>query len=279
MDELVQTQPTQTQPTQDDVVSATALQEQLDAVRAETFTTGVLQKIQYDEAHNEMLKYMALKRIKEQKQYKACGMSWAAYCESVGMVRKTVDRVLDDMEPVVQNFSDNLSALTGMDFQKIRLLGRAVNQSENKDGKLCIGDKEIEISAENASEIISQFEAMNKEKRDVQDQSEARKRRIAKMDKSLAQYEQKIASLERETKEKGYQPGEAEFFKKMEKLRATFDGLAIALDPENDPLPEKPTSKMRAAYAGLLKYVEETINGYAESILGGDFDFSEDYID
>jgi len=252
---------------------------EIEAARFEGEACGVLKKINYDTSHNEMLKYMTLKKIKEHKSYKQGGMTWVQFCESVGENWRTVDRTIEDMSPLISVFSDRLSDLTDVGLNKIRLLGRSLsdNLSEIENGVLKIDDDtSIPITPENADEIIGHFQKMKREKSDVEDSVAAKKRQIEKLNKSIDKYEKQLAKAERSAKEKGFQPGEEEFLNEMEKLRTSFDGFTVKIDPMSEPLPEKHTPRMAAAYASLLKYIQETANGYYETAADMFFNDSHD---
>src|SRR6056297_1477881 len=126
---------------------------ELDMIREESKALGVLQKINYDQAHNELLKYAMLYQVRESKEYKAGGLTWEQFCEEVGELRRSIDRKLKDIEPFVDNFQDKLSQFSKIPFNKIRYLGKIMGQdwdnlSQNTGNSIIINEKSIPITPE-----------------------------------------------------------------------------------------------------------------------------------
>lgn len=137
---------------------------EMDAVRDESKALGVLQKIDYDLAHNEMLKYAVLYQVKQDKEYKKGGMTWAEFCEEIGEQKRNADRILKDMKPVYDHFLDKMSNLLGFGLSKIRYLGRSKldKMSNFEDGCLIFEGAKIPITPENAEEIEAAIDEMKK---------------------------------------------------------------------------------------------------------------------
>lgn len=165
-----------------------------EAVRDESQAFGILQKIDYDLAHNKMLKFVVLHRIKQAKDYRQGGMTWAQFCEAIGESQRSVDRVLSEIQPIIEAASAKLADFTGMDFSKIRHLGRTLsaNLAEIEDGTLVVDDVKIPLKPENKDDI----EALIDNLRESQKKETGELRtKVAKLEKNL----EKVVKEETET--------------------------------------------------------------------------------
>lgn len=138
------------------------MEAEIEAIREESRALGILQKISYDNAHNELLKYAMLYQIKQSKEYKKDGMTWEQFCEAAGENVRNVHRVLKDLKPVYDRFSDNLSCFLSVPLNKIRYLGKEFsdNLSENKDGHLILGEEKIPLTPDNKDEIEAAIDTL-----------------------------------------------------------------------------------------------------------------------
>lgn len=134
----------------------------LDAVKKEAFALGVLQKINYDNAHNELVKYVMMYQIRQEKEYKAGGMTWDQFCEASGEQRRSVDNKLKDIRPFVEGFSEKFSGLLKVPFSKIRYLGRSLSENFSgiKNGALVIDNNTIPLAPENQEEIEAAIDTL-----------------------------------------------------------------------------------------------------------------------
>ncbi len=134
----------------------------IDIIREESKALGILQKINYDNAHNEFLEYAVLYNVKESKKYKSGGLTWKEFCESLGKNVRNVDRTLSDISPLIKHFSDKLSDLSGLNLNKIRSLGKSVsdNLSEIENGSIVIDNKAIQLIPDNKDEIEAAIDSM-----------------------------------------------------------------------------------------------------------------------
>lgn len=162
------------------------MKNEMGAVVDESKALGVLQKINYDSAHNKMFKYAVLYKVRQNKEYRKGGMTWEKFCEAIGEERRSVDRILNDMKPVYDEFSDKLSVLLGMPFNKIRYLGRMKpdNSSGFEDGCLIFDGQKIPIQVENLEEIEAAIDAM---KESQQKEADALKTKVKKLSKNIEQ--------------------------------------------------------------------------------------------
>lgn len=137
---------------------------------------GMLKMINYSAAHNEVLKYAILYRIKKMKEYKKSesGPTWEKYCnENVQESSKTVDRILKDIGPLIENWRASVADLIGMPLSKIRYLGRSVAAGEaDFNGEAIVYEgRKIPITPENTEDIEALIESLQevhkKEKEDL----------------------------------------------------------------------------------------------------------------
>lgn len=129
---------------------------EVEAIREEAETTGVLKMVVHQKCHLEFIKYAELYQLKQSKSYKKGGRTWVEYCdEVVGEPQRTVDRILSEIGPIAESFSASLADLLGMPFNKIRMLGRAVGSESAKlaENKLIIDGTEVLLDPENKDEI------------------------------------------------------------------------------------------------------------------------------
>ncbi|MFH1157082.1 MAG: hypothetical protein V1793_25070 [Pseudomonadota bacterium] len=138
------------------------MENEIDGVRKESFALGVLQKINYDNAHNELIKYATLYQIKQKKEYKDNGMTWEQFCEATGETVRNVDRILKDIEPLYDKFSDKLVNLLEVPFNKIKYLGKSIsdNLSKIEDGVLVIDNTKIPLTPDNKEEIEAAIDTL-----------------------------------------------------------------------------------------------------------------------
>jgi hypothetical protein len=147
---------------QDMKVELEKMRGEMDAVRNDAYSLGILKKIEYDKAHNEMLKFSVLHRIKEEKEYKKGGLTWKQFCEAIGESQRTVDLILKDIKPVVEKFSANFADLSGLPFSKIRYLGRSVSmESANlAENELVVDGTAIALTLDNKEEIEAAIDTL-----------------------------------------------------------------------------------------------------------------------
>ena len=245
------------------------LRSEIESIREESQAMGVLKKIEYDLAHNQMLKYVVLHRIKTAKEYRKGGLTWKEFCDAIGEPDRTVDRILVELQPVMVTVSAKLADFTGMDFSKIRLLGRSIsaNLAEiSEDGIVNIGGEMIPLTPEHRDDlqaalervietnakIISDKEATIKAKDKV---LKSKSELIEKQAKELSRFEDDAAAGEMTTSEDAW-------LRKMETLRTSFDGYMLKVDPERcemaHPDSER-TPRMVAAYLTTLDYMRKQL--------------------
>lgn len=229
---------------------------------------GILDKIDYDIAHNEFLKLLMLYRVKESKDYKKGGKTWEQFCESRGYARRTAETLIAELKPLFDQFSAKLAGLSGIGFNKIRLLGRAIaaDSAGFKDGCLVYDDQLIPLDPDHKDEIEAVIEQIKDESEKIKTEKalevKAKDRVLKDKEKTIQKLHRTLEKLEGQAKEKGLTPAEEGFIKKVEALRLGFDGYLLQLDPDRmDDLSfdSDPTPRMRACYLAALDYMKKQI--------------------
>jgi hypothetical protein len=249
------------------------LKSEIEVISEESRYEGILAKINYDILHNEFLKLAVLYRVKQSKDYKKGGRTWAEFCAAHGYADRTADRLLEEMKPLFQEFSAGQAGflgLLGLTFSKIRYLGRSVsaNLVEIKDGCLVYDDQLIPLDVDHKDEIEAVLDQLKDDAETAKKEKtldiKAKDRVLHDKEKTIQKLNKNLEKLEGQAKEKGLLPEEDGFLKKVEFLRTAFDGYLLQLDPvrmeelskHNDPAP---TPRMRAAYLAALDYMKKQI--------------------
>jgi hypothetical protein len=251
----------------------TRLKSEIEAEKEESRFEGILAKIDYDIVHNEFLKLAVLYRIKQSKDYKKGGKTWAAFCNAHNYPVRTADQLLAEMKPLFEEFSAGSAGflgLLGLTFNKIRYLGKAISaeSAEIKDGCIVYDAQVIPLDPEHKEEIEAVLDQLKDDaetaKKEKALEVKAKDRVLNDKEKAIQKLHKTLEKLEGQAKEKNLTPEEDGFLKKIEGLRLGFDGYMLQLDPErmeelskhNDP---SPTPRMRAAYLSALDYMKKQI--------------------
>lgn len=203
------------------------MENEMGVVREESRALGILHKIEYDEAHNGLLKYAVLYQIKQNKIYRKEGMAWDKFCEAIGENVRNVDRILKDIRPIYDNFSDKLSDLIGLSFNKIRYLGRSIsdNLSEIKDGDLVVDGTAIPLLPENKDDIEALIdnikETHQKEKKTLSEEVKNLKKNVDKIvDEETKSLKVECSALIKENKRlKAFDPEEKDHEWSVEQMQ------------------------------------------------------------
>jgi hypothetical protein len=261
----------------------TKMENEMEAKLDQAGAIGILQKIGYDQAHNELLKYVVLYQIKEKKAYKKGGMTWENFCRFLfNESYKTIDRTLDDLSSLYSAFSDKLSDLAGVPFNKIRYLGKNFGQSvQNDDGDLLIDGVRIPLIPENKDDIEAAIDAMKESQKSQAENNEAKikakDRVLEEKERVIQRQEKEMAKYKRELKARGFEPGEENFIRDMENLKTIIIGLELKMDPRN--IPNDATPLMTAAYIETLGHAVRTFKAYYDTATGlyGDPEIDDDW--
>lgn len=245
-----------------------AMQAEVDDIRQESFALGSIRALDSMTAYTELMKHVTLFRIKEHKEYRKGGMTWDGFCESIGLDRRNVDNIINDLAPLMADFSEKVSLIANIPFNKIRHLGRQIsgNFSEIKDGVLIYGDERIPVTPENADELQALIEKIDEDAKTAKDEATATikaKDKVLKAKEDVIKKQEKtLLRLEREASDKDLTPDEDAFLQRMENLRTSFDGYMMKLDAQGSFLFEEisnETPRMKAALISTAHYFKMQI--------------------
>jgi SMC interacting uncharacterized protein involved in chromosome segregation len=225
--------------------------------------TGVLKKIQIDRSYNDFLEAITLYRAKENKLYKEAGLTWEEFCETCGIERRTADRIINDIKPIVVKFSDTMSDFLGLKLNEIRMLGRSVsdNVTRIKDGYIEYEGERFSFNKNSIKELIKKLEA-SYEERLVEQKRQAEKEK-AEAERQLRIARTHIGHLEEQLREvqdlipQGRELTESE--KRIYVAKEVFKQLQRIIEaiPYDSKLYEKPS--IPAQYEGLLNEIKRWI--------------------
>lgn len=251
-----------------------SMQEQIEAVRQESFAMGAVKAFDANIAQNEFMKVMTLYRIKQAKDYKAGGLTWKEFCDALGVPDRTIDRMIEDAKPLFESFSANLAEICGLPFNKIRQLGRSVsaNLAEIKDNCLVYGDESIPLTPEYRDDIQALIERISEDAKEKVETLEAtvsakdkvlksKGEVINKMERSLKKYEKEAAVM-------GITPEEDSYIQQINGLKMGFDGYLLRLEKNIVPEDyETFTPRMKAALISAAHYMQMQILAQYETII------------
>jgi hypothetical protein len=126
-------------------------------------------------------------------------MTWEEFCSSIGEPWRTVDKIIEDIKPVYDEFSAKLADLISMPFNKIRYLGRAKSAelADFENGCLIFDGQKIQISPENMEEIEAAIDAMKESQKTETDKLKLKIEKLDKNVKKIVHEETKSLEVER----------------------------------------------------------------------------------
>lgn len=248
-----------------------ALREEIESIREESFGMGALHAIDANISYNEFLKAMTLYRIKQGKEYRKGGMTWAAFCEARGLECRRVDEMLADIRSIADTFSADFAGFCGLPFSKIRQLGRQVSadSAEIKNGCLIYGDESIPLTPEYRDDIQALIERIGEEAREKVEESEAQLSAKDKVLKSkqdlLNRQERDLKRFEKQVAAKGLSPEEDSLLGKIDALGVELNGYCLKLETVRDALLENCFPSTIAAFITLADNVRMKIACFRET--------------
>ena len=248
-------------------IEISQLRGDIEAIREESQAIGILKKIEYDNAHNEMLKYVVLARLRQSKDYKNGGLTWAEFCdEVVGENRRTVDEKILDIKPLADNFGRIFAQISGVSFSKIRYLGKSIGQesAQIEDGMLIVDDQRIPLTPEHKDEIEALIDSLKDTARQEREEAatalRTKDRLLESKEQVINKQEKEISRHEARANSQGFAPGEEAFLQQMENSRISMDGFIrmYEYDPA-DSVRSDLTPRMKAALLSNLAYFRHVI--------------------
>ncbi|HPL62958.1 MAG TPA: hypothetical protein PK587_04240 [Syntrophales bacterium] len=237
------------------------------ASKDEGFALGVLNRNRSERAYCDLIDAMVLYKMKKTKDYKKTGSTWEQFCEVAGYSRATAERIIEDMQPVVDAFSLNLSVFSGVSLKEIRYLGKtkALTLSGfDEKGNLIIDGETVPATPEEITAYIDHVRTVQQAQIDEKDADLRAKTKVLKdKEKVINRQARDLARYEKRAEAQGLTPEEDAFQQKMENLRTAFDGFYMCdVDPERmEELfkDNNPTPRMIAAYLTTLDYMRKQI--------------------
>jgi len=211
------------------------MEKQVCAIREESRVIGVLQKINYDQAHNELIKYAMFFQVRQRKEYKKEGMTWEQFCEAAGENVRNVNRILKDVRPIYDQFQDNLSCFSEVNFNKIKYLGRSLQDNLSQNGELILGEEHIPLTPDNKDEIEAAIDTLIESHKKEQKDLKAKLNKARKNTERIIEEETKGLKAERDAlvKEVGrlkeFDPAEKDI-SWAEKYLSELKGLVAQFD-------------------------------------------------
>jgi len=259
-------------------IAQAPLKEEIERLKKEMVTKirqsqliGVLKKIDLDRRFNDLIEIIVLYQMKKSRAYKEEGYTWVQVCEAAGRDWRTIDRILEDVSPVFDAFSVNLTDLLGLELSQIRQLGRL------KSVKLTDFDKD-DLTPEGVEAIIERHKQDHKKAIEEKDADLRTKDRLLQgKEDVIRKMEKESRRLELLAEKKELTPEQNAFLTKMEAMRVQFDGFYMThVEPETIveliPGDEKPiTVRMKVAYLITLEYMASQLNmalGVATDLFG-----------
>jgi len=232
---------------------------------------GKIKSTRFAHKQSKFFTLLMLKQVKETREYRLkYGMNWEDFCEYVGVDRRNIDRQLEDLEPFRVDFLGTFAGFMGADISKIKYLGKAIagNFTQFDGENIIIGEDKIPCIPERAGEINAILDQLQEELKIQKEETVAQKKAFERVQtdthKTLTKLEKELDKFKGKAAELGITPDEAQFLKKMEFLKKTFDGYTLQIEQAGmnalafnaDP---QPTKRMIAEYLSALSYMKMQI--------------------
>lgn len=233
---------------------------EIKAAREESYALGILKKIQYDNTHNEFLEYAVLYNVKRAKAYKKGGMTWKQFCESLGKSVRRVDEILSDIRPLAEKFSADFADLAGIEFSKIRYLGRSISADSaeiTENGIRVDGDETIPITPEHKDDIEAYIDSLKKSEAETRkaqkEQVKAKERAIQTLYKTIADRDRELKRYTRAAP-RGDSDAEKAQLKGIRELKGQFEVFLKGMGADVNLYLYNASERVKAAYAALIVY-------------------------
>jgi hypothetical protein len=240
---------------------------------------GRIETLLFTRAQANFFALVMLKRVKETKEYRErLDMTWAQFCESIGLSHSTVDKQLDDLKPFKTEFLSSFANFSGFDFNKIKYLAeeKFSNLAKIKGNAIIYDGQEIAITPENKDEIqdvLDKIESTYKADLETAQADVRASKRVLRDKETLINKQAKdLDKYAGRARAKDLSPEEDGFLQQMEQLRIGFDGYMLQAEPERiEELRDDGrgttdeggngvvTPRMRAAYLETLGYMRRQI--------------------
>lgn len=211
-------------------------------------------------------RYGLYKHLRDSKAYKALGMDWKEFCEEkLQRSQNTVNQEIKLLEEFGESFLKAAERM-GLSKRELNALGSGLSEEAKADfkkGVITIGDvkiKETEIT-EHLDDLKEAITAFTKQTEETRAELKAQQRLVEDFRKNNEKLHKQLDKYVKKEEDKELATEEAEFIDKMGKLRTSFDGYMLKVQPDGmDDLGEdNATDRMRAAYLTSLDYMRQQI--------------------
>lgn len=175
---------------------AEAQKQQMDALLGDSRSIGAVLMAGHFSQYSELLKFMLIARVKDQKEYKQMGLTFGEFCESVGERPRRVYERLKELDPMIRQI--NQDAARSLGFDMARNISRAITAGDAEmggDGQTVVIDN-IPIPIQDTAALSAAVEQL---KARQEKDSEKFQKRIKKLERlSDAAGSAEIKALEQE---------------------------------------------------------------------------------
>ncbi|ESP62834.1 hypothetical protein SMITH_215 [Smithella sp. ME-1] len=232
------------------------LKQDIQAGRDDGFAIG---SIKTNKAHRDFCNFLdalSLYKTHKDKTYKKTGLTWDKFCEAVGYDRRQADRIIAEVTPIFESFSDNLPVLYGVTLNDIRWLGKNKTgqlSGFSEDGtELIFGEDKIPATPEDITAYVNhQRETFKEELAEKESIITANKKVLADKEKLINGYAKDIARLQKDTPKSELTAEEQEAVDLLAQVQKDF--MAAISDIKKKIIPHKaPEIALRQYYYLLI---------------------------
>ena len=202
---------------------------------------GKVKTLAFTEAQTKFFKLVLLKQVKDEKLYREkFGMTWAKFCEMVGLSYRTIDDQLADLKPFKAEFLTNFVNFSGFDFRKIKYLGdpKLTDSVNFTDNTIIYNGETIPVTPEHADEIQALLEKLEEDhKKQLEDKDaalRAQKRISESKEDVIKKLERDIKRLEKTVEVSDLPPEEQEQIELLKELQRSIQNLLYTVRQKID---------------------------------------------
>lgn len=193
---------------------------------------GKIESLNFFRSQADFFFLVMLKQVKDAKEYRdKFGLTWEAFCESVGLKRRTVDENLQDLKPFKADFLAAFRQFSGVDFSKIKYLGYEASggSASFQDNAIVYNGETIPVTPDHADEIQALLEKLEDEHKkqleDKESELRAQKRILASKEDVIKKMEREIKRLEKTVEVSDLSPEEQEQIELLKELQGNLVSL------------------------------------------------------
>lgn len=215
------------------------LKAEIPAIEDDSFALGAIKTNKAHRDFSEFVDALVLYRAHKNKSYKKGGLTWEAFCQASGIDRRNADRIIEDITPVVERFSDNLSVLSGLGLSDIRYLGKSKTDKLSgfdDDGNMIAGEETIPgTRADILAYINHKKETHKKEKEDLEAALSAQEKVIASKEDVINRQERELKRMEKTVVKSDLTPEEQDAVNLLVKVQQDFMTWIMEIKKKIEP--------------------------------------------